>query len=278
MARAKMQPEKGEWRPKHGEGEVFLPCRKRYSMALVVEFRKSSVGPDTTAAFAVFWLQDIPDEEEKTIKMRVWNGGKDNLKKAVTCSGYEGLHEGEQSLGEIEVTMKFWSGLSGYHKKFAGKHADMQNVMEVLDTANDEKERGENDEGTYDDENSEYSTNTSDAEPSSPETKKPGKLIGHTNDSTSSSGEDVDTKNPLKKAKNLLNGRQDSNDGSRGPLAQVKDYKDHHKQLHRTHRGIMQWKAARTAEWAVDKAKGTKGKIEGSFEHGDKGQGVEREV
>ena len=63
-------------------------------------------------------------------------------------------------------------------------------------------------------------------------------------------------------------GEGSDDDGSRGPLAQVQDYKKHHKQLHRKHRGVMQWKAARTLDWMADRAK-----------HGkDKDTGIETEV
>ncbi|KAF4626687.1 hypothetical protein G7Y89_g11470 [Cudoniella acicularis] len=118
IAKLKMQPKDGEWALKHGGHSGFLACKKRYAMPLVVEFRKSSLGPDSTPAFGIFWLREIPDEEEQTIKMTVWKGGKENFKRATTCSGYHGLEDGEQPLGGIEVVMKFWRGLSGYHKKF----------------------------------------------------------------------------------------------------------------------------------------------------------------
>jgi hypothetical protein len=289
MSRAKMSPDKGEWRPKHGEESVFLPCSKRYAMPLMCEFRKSSLGPDSTPAFAIFWLHEIPDEEEKAVAVKVWKGGKDNLQRATTCAGYEGLEDDEQALGEIEVTMKFWRGLSGYHKRYAqkAKNADMRNVMEVLDTANDEEER-DYDDGDYDVDDSEtdgsLSTNEEDQPNPTPNSQKPGKLVGHTNDSSSEldSDHDEDSKNPTTKvrkaAKNVIDGRQSSEDGSRGPIAQVKDYKDHHKQLHRKHRGIMQWKGARTANWATEKMRAGKGRVGGVFEHGEKGQGVETEI
>jgi hypothetical protein len=297
MSRAKMSPKEGEWRPKHGEESVFLPCRKRYAMPLICEFRKSSLGPDSTPAFAVFWLHEIPDEEEKTATMKVWKGGKDNLQCATTCAGYRGLEDDEQALGEIEVTMKFWRGLSGYHKRYAqkAKNADMRNVMEVLDTANDEKER-DDDDGDYDEDDSEYSdsddgetngsrgSNDTEQPKPTPNSQKPGKLVGHTNDSSSDSDSEHDgeSKNPITKVKNaaksLVDNRQSSEDGSRGPIAQVKDYKDHHKQLHRKHRGIMQWKGARTANWAAEKLRAGKGRVEGVFEHSEKEQGVETEI
>ena len=39
---------------------------------------------------------------------------------------------------EIELKLKFWSGLSGFHAKSAGKDSNLADVMEVLDTACDD--------------------------------------------------------------------------------------------------------------------------------------------
>ena len=75
-----------------------------------------------------------------------------------------------------------------------------------------------------------------------------------------------------------MKGHNDSDEGSRGAVGQMRDYKDHHRQLHRQHRGVMQWRAARTADWALGKARRGKGKVEGIFEHSEKSNGVETEV
>lgn len=305
LARGKLAADNGQWIPKHGKKSIFLACRERYSMPLIIEFRKSSLGKDSTPAFAVFWLKDIADEEEKTISIKVWEGGKENRKKATTCADYNGLEEGEQPLGEIEVTMYFWRGLSGYHKKYAqkGKNSDMRNVMEVLDTVNDEIEqdceaRDEGDEGSESDgsSDSEKENESSSAEtsirsasnPDSPSTQsKPKKLLSHTNDASSdsdsdSSSEGPPTKNPIKKVKNkakeLVESHNASDDGSRGAIGQIEDYKDHRKQLHRKHKGIMQWKATRTADWALGKARNGQSRVSEIFEHQEKSAGIETEV
>ncbi|TVY44234.1 Meiotically up-regulated protein 190 protein [Lachnellula occidentalis] len=285
MTRVKMHPSNGEWRPKRKDDSVFLPCRQRYAMALVVEFRKSSLGPDSTPAFAVFWLKDIPDEEERTITMQVWAGGKDNLKRATTCTGYQGMEADDKPLGEIEVTMKFWRGLSGYHKKYAQKDrsGNMQNVMEVLDTVNDEiQSDSETDDG------SDSNSDDSDSEKKGSEKSTSKKLAMHTNQSDSDSDLHHDSddagssKNPLKKIKKLksqvMDGHNHPDDGTRGAIGMMRDYKDHHRQLHRKHKGLMQWRGARTADWALSKVRHAKGSVEGLFEHSEKKPGVETEV
>ncbi len=308
MMRAKMATTSGdeiEWKPKGDKKSVFLSVRKRYSSPLIVEFRKSSLGPDSTPAFGVFWLKDIPDEEEKTISVKVWKGGKQAAKRATTSYGYSGLDENEQPLGEIELTIRFWRGLSGYHKSFANKsrNADMRQVMEVLDTANDEGQVSdfEDEYGDASETDSSTGDSTVDSKKSSPK-KRSGKLRTHTNDDSSASDTDTGStksKNPIRAPAQMIakplstakdiagkvldvNGHNDPDDGDRGLRAQVRDYKDHHRQLHRKHRGIMQWKGARVGNWMVKKVKAVPEigeRIVGRDKDGDKGGGgVETEV
>lgn len=68
------------------------------------------------------------------------------------------------------------------------------------------------------------------------------------------------------------NGDEDGNakDGSRNPVDQIKEYKSHRKTLHRQHRGIMQWKAARTGQYLHSRVTDGLGqKIKGVFSHHD---------
>ena len=250
LSRAKLSHNNGEW---ESDKEIFLPVRKRYSSALVVELRKSSLGPDSTPAFGVLWLMDIPDEEEKTVKITVWKNEKKALDQATSSCGYEG-----EKIGEVELRLKFWRGLSTYHKKWAnkGRNADVRNVMEVLDTAGDERE-GEEDDSESDEEKRE-------------------KLKTHANQDSSESEEE--SNGPVDKIKNMVAGHNDADDGKRGPMAQVRDYKDHHKQLHRKHRGIMQFKGARSLDWLAEKGKRAGGKAGDLFHHSEKEPDIETEV
>lgn len=308
------------------EGEsAFLPVRKRYASALVLEFRESSIGPDKSPAFAVCWLQDLVDEETTTKTLQIWKGGKDRLGRASTCCDYNGLDDGEQPLGELELELKFWRGLSGYHKRFAtaSKKGSMREVMECLDTITDEnlakEEEEEADTGHQQDGSKEGERRTS----GDKEARK--KLAVHTNDdssssesdnhkdddsddstssSSSSSSSDRDpnshsslslTLHNLRKAPKkifhkpvegtastaidvIAPGHNDDADGSRGVRNSLRDYKDHHRQLHRKHRGIMQWRAAREVDHAVGKLSSLKGNVSQIFRHGDKDVGIETEV
>ncbi|KAK3952708.1 hypothetical protein QBC32DRAFT_211965 [Pseudoneurospora amorphoporcata] len=346
IGKGKMNPlegEEGTWVPKrhhaggHGkqvsqqkqpgagisEGSIFLGVVKRYQSMLLLQFRdKHSLLPDSNPALAVLWLSSIPDEEDVTVKVPVWKGGKKQLKRARSCADYNGLEEGEKPLGEVEFTVRFWRGLSGYHRKYAGKprNRDVKGVMEVLDTVCDEKmdEEDDDDSDTADtsDSGSDSDSSLSDDEyntrhnihtpqhrdtPQEAATRKALRKHGDNTASSSSSSSDSDTNdidlpdtsndhhNPVSKtahkAKRKLSAKldggkigSDQDDGKRGVIAQVQDYKQHRKELHRRHRGVMQWKAARTLDWLGGQMKKGKGKVKEWGEHGDKSTGVETEV
>lgn len=297
----------GSWhsRGRNDDDSAFLPVRVRYASALVVEFRKSSIGPDSTPAFAVLWLHDLTDDEEQTETLRVWKGGKDNIKRAESCCDYEGLENDNQKLGEIEITMKFWPGLSGYHKAHANRsqNADVRNVMECLDTINDENmddlysdlssDTDDSDDGTKtDDGSSSKAAQSPEQEAADRRSKK--KLRTHTNqtDSDDSNVESSESngfskvkapvttvKQMASKVADVMTGDSDTKDsGDRGVRAQAKDYRDHRKQLHRKHRGVMQWKGMRSADWAGGKIRRAKSRVEEVFQHSEKGPAIETEV
>ncbi len=194
----------GTWTGKK-DRKVRIAVRKRYCSCLVIEFRKNvSLSFDKTPAFAAFWLKDIPDDEERTLTLPVWTGDADMKRAEANCIG-----ELREKAGHIELPLKFWHGLSGYHKKLASKNRNMQDVFEILDTANDNKEIRD-------------------------------EMAGNDNDDSSS---DSDSASRTSKDSHGHDKRNQV-DGSRGPWEQIKDYKDHSEQLHRHHRGLMQWKVS----------------------------------
>ena len=59
---------------------------------------------------------------------------KEDKTQVMISSGQgEGMEEGEQPLGEVELNVKFWRGLSGYHKSYSSqsKNKDMRKVIEA---------------------------------------------------------------------------------------------------------------------------------------------------
>ncbi|KAL8908871.1 MAG: hypothetical protein Q9207_000597 [Kuettlingeria erythrocarpa] len=106
---------------------VRLAVQRRYRSSLVIEFRKSRLGLDGTPAFAILWLQDIPDEQEneQSIRVPVFSGSKANLQRGqsnYTCD------LGEQ-LGSVAVTAAFRRGLGPYHQRLAKKDTSIRDML-----------------------------------------------------------------------------------------------------------------------------------------------------
>ncbi|KAI9668177.1 MAG: hypothetical protein M1821_000997 [Bathelium mastoideum] len=203
----------GKWTSK-GDEPLHLAVRKRYAANLVVEFRthKHITDKDKTQAFCVLWLKDIPDDEEKEIMLPVWKG---DLARAEKCC----MEECGERLGTVKIKVKFCSGLSGYHVKYARKDPSLEDVMEVLDASRDNSEA--------DDESGEVANHTSDS--------------SDDEEGESNKHESLHTKQEKKK-----DGEEEKleTSGERGPFSQIQDYRKHRHQLHRRNRGLMQWKVS----------------------------------
>lgn len=214
-----------EWRGRK-DRPVRLAVRKRYSTCLVIEFRKSKVGLDTTPAFTTLWLKDIPDDEEITLTLPVWHGDAGLKRAEANC-----VQDFGEKMGTLQVPLKFWRGLSGHHHKLASRSSNLQDVLEVVETANQSKEASTGiteeicgSDGSSSDSSSSDDDNDDDMlKP----IRKQGKKL-----SAAITGKDADTDQD----------RED--DGRRGPLDQLQEYKDHSDEMHRQHRGVMQWKVS----------------------------------
>ncbi|MCJ1406633.1 hypothetical protein MMC19_000699 [Ptychographa xylographoides] len=228
----------GKWTAKK-DRNVCLAVRKRYCSALVIEFRKNRAIMDKTPAIAILWLKDIPDEEETTVTLTVWRGM--DLKRAENNC----LEEMGERVGTINVPLKLWHGLSNYHRRLMSKSPTLKDVFEVLDTASDNKE--------IRDVMDEDDPNDSDSSDSGVSDLIPTALKG---------GDDEELQTS----------------GKRGPIDQIKDYKDNRKQLHRQQRGIMQYKGARTLKWMKTKVDHGKDHIANTFHHHERDPGIETEV
>jgi hypothetical protein len=253
LAKGKLSSDHGSWKSKHDK-PIRLPVRKRYSSPLIIEFRKNSSLRDSTDAFSVLWLKDVVDNEEQTLRLPVWKG---DFKRATSCC----LHECGEKMGNIEITLTFHSGLSGYHIKLAEKDENIGDVMEVLDAAND---------------NDDMDINYADG--------------GDKEESTSPSSSSDDESDEDKMESN----------GQRGTVDALKDYKKHRKQLHRRNRGLMQWKVscmpicttvgthgsadvlnyqgARTAKWMTGKIDDAQSSVTSLFKHHERETGIETEA
>ena len=244
-----------QWTGKH-ERPVRVAVRKRHCSCVVVEFRKNRLGLDKTPAFAVLWLKDIPDEEDRTVTLPVWKSDPDTLKRGQSSCDDD---LGEQ-MGTIEVPVKYYRGLGAYHHKLSSKSPNLSDVFEVLSTAND---------------NQEVHQAISDAE--------------STDSSDSSDSSDSDDEGPHHAADGVLrklkiNGKtstdntEDNDHKGGGPIDQIKDYRVHSEQLHRRHRGLMQWKGVRTANYLKTKVQHGKDHLTDHFKHHERDPGIETEI
>ncbi|KAI9841362.1 MAG: hypothetical protein M1837_000745 [Sclerophora amabilis] len=178
-------------------------------------------------------------------------------------------------IGHIKVPLRFERGLSSCHSHLISKNHNLQDVSEALQCANESKEV----ENVMDDDDG-------------------------TSSSSSDSSSDGDD-----------GGKSDlQDDGKRGPIDQIRDYRDHQSELHRRHRGIMQWKVSclvasnshlppilpslalklcarahadpslpknqgpRTARWMRTKLEHGKEHIADTFHHRSRSPGIETEV
>lgn len=241
-----------QWTGKH-ERPVRVAVRKRYCSCVVIEFRKNNLGLDKTPAFAVLWLKDIPDEEDLIVTLPVWKSDADTLKRGQSSCD-ESLGE---KMGTINVPVKFYRGLGTYHHKLVSKSPNLSDVFEVLSTANDNQEvhMAMSDEETTD------SSDSSDSDEEGPHRAANGLL------------------HKLKiNGKSSTDGAQDEDHKGGGPIDQIKDYKVHSEQLHRRHRGLMQWKGVRTANYLKTKVQHGKDHLTDHFKHHERDPGIETEV
>ncbi|KAF4578419.1 hypothetical protein EYR36_000226 [Pleurotus pulmonarius] len=127
------------WEAKRGRS-VKLAVRRRYASCVVFEFKKHALGPDSKPAFSVFWLKDIPDDEEHEVILPIRRNVDDAMDRAQRTAADDigAVVEGV----ELTAKFRFWRGLSGYHKKIAKKDRDVANVMNVLDCAEESHGRG----------------------------------------------------------------------------------------------------------------------------------------
>jgi len=231
----KMYPSKQHagWSAHHHRSH-WLAVEKRYSTCLSVRFRDKKILGGNNAAFAVFWLRDIPDEEEREIEIPVWKG---DFQRAIACS----LNECGEKVGSIKLTVKFWSGLGDAHSRWAGKNPDLRNVMEVLETARDnldaeeaeeeagvvrnESDHGASDHGGEDDVDSSTDDDDDDDDDDKNNRRRPAK----------------------RQSKRKDDAKDDENDDSNSKNGLIEHYRSRRRDQkieHRRHRGVMQFRVS----------------------------------
>ena len=230
------------WVPKHHK-PIRLPVKKRYATCLLILLRRRVVGPDLTPAFATLWLKDIPDDEEVDLSLPVYRNEGPALERAQASA----MTDIGQQVGTLELKLRFWPGLSGYHHKVAKNDKNMADVMEALDCA-----EGEQDASTE-------------------LLKDEGDAGSDSSSSSSSSSEGSDNSSD-----------EEREEGPSGVVGKVKNFKKRNGELHRRHRGLMQWKGVRNVAWAArnveNRAEDLGEKAVGLVKHHDREIGIEKEA
>ncbi|KAF5349112.1 hypothetical protein D9756_009453 [Leucocoprinus leucothites] len=300
-----------EWRPKHrvythvdALKPLRLPILKRYASCIHILFRRSSpLGRDVTLARSVLWLKDISDEEEVVVQLPIMRerpsattespsaSAPDCLarvqqKRRSLLDGSDGNNNANQHAESdgvvpgimLVLRLRFWHGLSGYHQSLVSHGGNLEDVMEILDCAEDQEDisagmvygvpgattaednteeadmDGDDDLDSDDDGVNELSENSRDETNSEPDFTTPPQQ-GRT-DSMSSQKLDF--------------------------LADAQSQRKKPKESHRKHRGLMQWKYLREMAWVghgiEHKAEKLGRKVKSGFKHQDRDAGVEKEV
>lgn len=252
---------KHEHRHRHRKPQPLrLGVRMRHSSCLSIAFEDKRLLGDRVPAWAVLWLKDLPDSEATSLTLPVFDG---DFARATKCC-LPASECGEQ-VGEIAVRVTFRPGLGKAHSKWAKKDNNVRNVVEVLATARDNLEEAKSEQqagivghsdGSDDEDDSGKNSSSDDSDTESAD------------DDDAPDGDDDDD-------------ASSSRISIAGLKKQASDFKKKQESLGRRHRGIMQWRAPRTAKWGMGKVHDAEGKFKGMFkhsEHGNAGQGVETEV
>lgn len=274
--------DKVEWSLRKEDFPLKIPVRRRYAAPLVFEFH--SVGGAIglrrrTVAMCILWMQDVPDDGITEFRLPIWRAreGNDLHRLQQNYHSYQNEEEAEklgvERVGYFTAKMQFKSGLGHVHTKF-DTNPDAKIVMDVWracasvglrdvggDFANmrwntqglpieDERDSQDlgHDEGDYsgrpesEGDSGTVSGSETDEEPTSELRNRIGKS---TDDGNHNDNDDDDT------LEEEEGGDEDAEAdiSHNGILDKVRKWSDERRELHRQHRGIKQYKTARTATW-----------------------------
>lgn len=300
-----------------------LPVRTRYSAALQLSFKDVSTAASFKGsatkrkAFAVLWLRDIADNEERTLEVPLWHapsGDYSRLKMNYSppdgnLDTWDDDKEKVQRVGSVWIGLCFKPGIGeGHHDTMSGgggaKRKEAwdaytreregglrESVGEVGSDNRDEERRPENlakadsTGGVHSESDSSTYAESIPGHPESPSARSPPQL---NTEVSSSAVENEETNDQLPNLQRQAGAEHDDthqvSDGEndhghkRGPIERFRDWRQHEKELHREHRGIMQAKPARTVEWVKDNIEDGAHHVKERFSMKSRKPGVETEV
>ncbi|ELU39413.1 C2 domain-containing protein [Rhizoctonia solani AG-1 IA] len=267
-----------EWNSEKVE-PIQLPIQKRHGAALLLQFTtKRALGPQKTIAHATLWLRDLVDGERTTIRVALWNvDGKsaeyiqqnyipplDSTESTIDTDG----HDAKQ-IGAVELDVCAIAGLGNIHQKILDNSDPLKKQKweeyEVQDAAGLRDTVGLDQEGEHgirEPEGQNFRIESDQAD---------DQALRSTDDEWTDTNKSHD-------ADGTGEDSESEGDGRRGPVQMFKDWKQHEHELHREHRGFMQTKPMRTANWLKDGVKKGGHKVQQRFAQHSREPEIETEV
>lgn len=248
----------------HAEEEpLVLPVHQRYSSALIMTFKNThglGVGKE---GMAVLWLRDVVDNEDKSNECALFKSNEYSRLKQnyVPPDGDLRLWnqgaEGYKRIGTVRVELTFQPGIAESHEKVMNTHDPAQkrvwDEVDRRDTVGLQEKVGEQGGG--------------------------GKATPGPNTEVDEGDVKVEegTDGPYADDQGEEESDTSDNEGT-GLMAKLRKWKQHEKELHQQHRGIMQVKPARTAKWLGNNIEEVGHKVKDRFRMKSRQPDVETEV
>lgn len=240
-------------------------------------------------AMAILWLRDIADNDDHTIEVSLWHVTDSDYSRLKmnysppdgNLEAWDDDKEKVKRVGSVWIHLKFKPGIGeGHHETMNGGGSKRreaweaytreregglrESVGEIGSDMRDQASRPENftDSRRESDQNSRSGeASTEDSPLHTPTSQERNPLPGHSrpelNTEVSSSAvenEEIDRHDQDHHAEEdeEESDEEEDDEQDKGVIKKLKHWKQHQKNLHRDHRGIMQAKPARTFEWVKD--------------------------
>jgi hypothetical protein len=318
VAHMKAHKSEGSWDSSRHTNGIHLGVRRRYSSVLVIQFRKDTSLRDKTAAFAVLWLSEMADNENTSLTIPVWKGdlkrattcqlssygdkvGEINI-KVKFCRGLSRYHNKLtkhdrhlSDVAEVVQTARFAMASD------TNKAAPAEKCTAAPKNTSDNKV--ENSTGVVHGDSSPHAEgDSSDAATTASASSDSSSSFSSSSDNDATASQHTLSRRDRIKQKlssvrhhhhhqhrnsissthssntsNSTNGKESEN-GKRNVLDSYQEYREHGQQIHRRHRGVMQYKSARTLWWAKHRIEHLQDRISGVWEHHERVGGIETEA
>lgn len=252
------------------EQPSVLPVRQRYSSALIVTFKSTGGLRAGKQGMAVLWMRDIVDGEDNTIEVALFKAEDYSRLKQNYVPPDGNLEMWDQDrekytrIGTVQIELTFVPGITESHGKAMDKHDPAQKrVWDEVDRRDEvglqDKvgEQGGKGEKSAPGENTQVDKDDVEVEAQGDGDGRPDGDLGEGENERHS---------------------EESDSEGKGLIAKLREWKQHEKELHQQHRGIMQAKPARTAKWLGDNMEEAGHKIKDRFKMKSRQPDVETEV